>query len=457
MFVSFRRRITGGYVLLALTLIVMVVAASSALAFILYAHQVSDAVSGASQRATEVAAQYAAANRTLAQAAPAIARTAGRGRLRVAVFDAQHRLLAENRRPESRTPANELLQALGNVVGLPRARVPVAGGTVAVSADFDRFGQTLLWYWSIMVPVGILAMFIAWFVGRRITARAVGPLADVTRSLQGIAAGNLESGQLLSSAGEMHELTTAYNDVVLRVATAMAERRQAESQIRQFIADAGHELRTPLTVIMGYLDLLRAGALRADESSAERAYEMMSEESRRMRGLIERLILLARLERTAAQERKAPVDLRAVVDRARQAVVRPGEEERIRIHDDAPAAAVTFGEQTELYEAVKNVLDNAAKYAPGGPVDVSVQNVNGSVEIAISDSGPGMDPQDVAHAFDRFYRGDTKHDVEGSGLGLAIAKRAVERAGGSIFLESTPEKGTRVTLKFPLFSEDSQK
>jgi two-component system, OmpR family, sensor kinase len=454
MFSPFRSRITRSYVLLAVALIVVVVASSSVLAFVLYSRELNDAVAGASARAMDIAAQAAAQHKPLSSVAPAIARSVGRGRFRVAVFDNQRRLLAENERPESRNAGHTLVQRLGELIDLPRARVAVSGGMVSITADFDRFGRTLLWYWSIMVPVGVLALLVAWLIGRRITARAVGPLADVTQSLQTIASGDFEGGKLLSSGGEMRELTTAYNDVVLRLASATAERRQTESQMRQFIADAGHELRTPLTVIMGYLDLLRAGGLRTDEQAAQRTYETMLEESRRMRGLIERLILLARLDRAPSTERNAPVDVAALVKRAAQSVTPIDAPGRVLIHDGT-AAALTFGDESELYEAIKNIIDNAVKYAPNSQVDVSLQPDGSTISVCVSDTGPGMEPQDVAHAFDRFYRGSRKYDVEGSGLGLAIAKRAAERAGGTLELQSAPGEGTRVTLRLPQLSENS--
>ena len=455
MFASFRRRITGGYVLLAVLLIVVVVGTSTALAFVLYSHEINDAVAGASQRASEEAAQYAQAHQTLAQAAPVIARSIGRGRFRIAVFDDNHKLLAENERPEHPNAGRSVAQAIGAAIGLPRARVPVQGGTVFIAADFDRFGQILIWYWSIVLPVGALAVLIAWLIGRRLTARAVGPLADVTQSLQRIAAGDLAPDRLLRSAGELRELTTAYNDVVLRLASATAERRQTESQMRQFIADAGHELRTPLTVIMGYLDLLRSGGLRGEPAAAESAYGTMLEESRRMRALIERLILLARLDRAPAAAQSAPFDIGALVKRAVASAAPLAQKERVTVRDGV-RNAVVFGDEAEIYEGIKNVIDNAIKYAPDAPVRVEVNDDDAYVAVSVSDAGPGMEPQDAAHAFDRFYRGANKYDVEGSGLGLAIAQRAAERAGGSITLRSAPGEGTCVVMRFPRLSGNSQ-
>ena len=451
MFASFRNRITRGYVLLAVLLIIAAVATPTALGFTLYVHELDASITGAAQRAAEEGAQFAAAHQPLQQSAPAIAHSIGRNRFDVTVFDTNHQLLAQNERREPRTPGRQLTQDIARILGLPHARVPISGGVVFIDPDFDRFGQTLVWYWSIMLPVGIFAVLAAWFIGRRITARAVGPLVDVTRSLQTIAAGDLAPERLITDSGELQELTTAYNDVVLRLAAATADRQQTEAQMRQFIADAGHELRTPLTTIMGYLDLLRAGGLRADDAGAQRAYETMLEESRRMRALIQRLILLAKLDRPAGAARIVPIDLSALAERAAKSVSPVAQEDRIALKDGLQQPIV-MGDEAEIYEAIKNVLDNAVKYAPNAPIEIALYESGPTICVRVSDSGPGMDPQDVAHAFDRFYRGSGKFDVEGSGLGLAIAKRASERAGGSIDLQSAPGEGTRVTMCFPKMS-----
>jgi two-component system OmpR family sensor kinase len=302
----------------------------------------------------------------------------------------------------------------------------------------------LLWYWSIMLPIGIIAVVLAWLAGRRITARAIGPLVDVSKSLRVIAAGDFTPQPLLDGNTELSELTGAYNDVAYSLATATAERARTEAQMRQFIADAGHELRTPLTIIMGYLDVLRQGIVQGPDNT-QRTYETMLDESRKMRALIEKLILLARLER-APSAAFTTVDLSTVARDAAESL-RPLADGRI--HVEAARPAFVTANEAELHEAIKNAVDNALKYAPQSDVRVIVRAGDEMACVEVTDSGPGMDPQDVAHAFDRFYRGGTRGETEGSGLGLAIAKLAVERAGGQAAIESTPGRGTLVRFCLP--------
>lgn len=445
MFASLRRHITRSYVLLAVTLILVVVLASTALAFLLYARGMSDSIAGATQRVTD-AARSITPGHSLDQVAPQILAAVGHSRFHVEIQDNSGRRIAENEREGSPSTERAITVAIGRAIGLPRVEVPVPGGRVTISSNFDRFGELLLWYWSIMVPIGILAVIGAWLIARRITSHAIGPLVDVTQALRLIAAGDVSPQRLLSESSDLRELTSAYNDVAFSLAAASAERNQTEAQMRQFIADAGHELRTPLTIIMGYLDVLRQGIVQGAEGT-QRTYETMLDESRKMRALIEKLILLARLDRAQAAVRPVPIDLAALAQRVVNGL-EPLANGRIRTELGDEGAIVT-ADEAELYEAIKNVIDNALKYAPESAVRVDVKRDSKQACLTISDSGPGMDPQDLEHAFDRFYRGSTRADIEGSGLGLAIAKRAAERSGGSITVDSAPGKGTRVVLCLP--------
>ncbi len=447
MFRRLRRRITRGYVLLAITLIVAVVAASTALAFLLYARGVGDAVSGAAERVSAAAARSTQLRQPLEQAAPAIVAATGRSRLRVVVLDAAGHVLAQNERAGAPSAARSIVIAIGRAIGLPRARITISGGTVIISADFDRFGSVLLWYWSIMLPIGVLAVVAAWIAGRRITSGAVGPLAEVTRALRTIAAGDLTPQRVLNQSTDLSELTAAYNEVAYTLAASTAQREKTETQMRQFIADAGHELRTPLTIIMGYLDVLKQGIVK-DAEGTQRTYATMLDESRKMRRLIDTLILLARLDRAQTAHRPdTPVNLAEVTRRVITAL-EPLAAGRLNA-DLSDKTASVIADESELYDAVKNIVENALKYSGSSPVTITMQQDHSNACVRVSDTGPGMDEQDLAHAFDRFYRGSARGDIEGSGLGLAIAKRAVERAGGSITLDSAAGEGTRVLLCLP--------
>ena len=234
---------------------------------------------------------------------------------------------------------------------------------------------------------------------------------------------------------------TAYNDVAYRLTAATAERKQSDAQMRQFIADAGHELRTPLTVVMGYLDVLRQGII---SDSALQIYETMLDESRRIARSSR--IDLSRPAGSRGAQTLGAIDLTATASRAVRTLA-PLADGRIHLHEDGPA--IVIADEDGFMKRSKTLSTNALEYAPDSQVDVRATQEGQSACVRVTDTGPGMDPADVAHAFDRFYRGSARGEIEGSGLGLAIAKRAIQRAGGTIDIVSTPGAGTEIAMCLP--------
>ncbi|MDE2481057.1 MAG: HAMP domain-containing histidine kinase [bacterium] len=439
-FARFARRLTRGYVVLAIALIALVGLTSSVLAFVLYAVGYNEALDAQQARVEQRVQYYQAQHLPLAKYAAKLIVDEEHSRSHIVVFDARHAIIAGQLRPP-----NRLAFVLAASLNMHPRHIHLADGEILLVPDFDGFLRLMSRYWSVLLPVGLIAVLLAWLAGRSITRRATRPLEGVTDALRAIAGGDLTPKVLLESDAALVELTQAYNDVAQRLNVATLERRRQDAELRQFIADAGHELRTPLTIFMGYLDALRSGVV-TDGAAIGRVHDTMLDESRKMRTIIEKLILLARMEREIAPARD-PVDLPSLAARAVDAL-RPLAGDRVRLTQ--ADEATLLGDDGELYEAVKNVIENAVRYAPDSPVEVRVARANGTAVVEVSDRGPGMAPVDAQHAFDRFYRGSTHGEVEGSGLGLAIAKRAVERVGGSVALETAPGLGTKVALSFPI-------
>ncbi|HTX56692.1 MAG TPA: HAMP domain-containing sensor histidine kinase [Candidatus Acidoferrales bacterium] len=298
-------------------------------------------------------------------------------------------------------------------------------------------------YWWVVLGVSIVAIVISWLIGRYFAHQALRPINDLIQSLQALAHGDFTQRRFVGPTDdEIGLLTAAYNDAAAGVARAMSERRETEERMRQFVADAGHELRTPLTVIGGYIDVLRRGAI-AEPTIARQILGTMSLEKEHMRGLIDRLMRLARLD-SETPPRAETIDvaelLRSQCDAARRL------DETREIDYSVDGAQSLVADRTELGEALWNVVENALKYAPDAPIHLRAVRNNGHTTITVRDEGPGMTESERLHAFERFYRGDQRGEITGSGLGLAIAKRAVERAGGSIGIESAPHRGTTVTI-----------
>jgi signal transduction histidine kinase len=172
----------------------------------------------------------------------------------------------------------------------------------------------------------------------------------------------------------------------------------------------------------------------------------MLAESRRMKALIDKLIILARLENPQQRELET-VDLAQVAGNVATAFQALGSGPRVELR--AESDALVRGYETELHDAVSNLVENALKYAPESPVGVRVYGDKETVNVDVTDRGPGIPLEEQTQVFSRFYRGRDRADAEGFGLGLAIARRAVERAGGTLTLWSEPGYGSRFSMCIP--------
>jgi signal transduction histidine kinase len=440
---TFANRVLRGYVGAAVGLMFLIGAASTLFTFGLYARTSNEVIASATRTVERRIAANGKRHLTLAELAPRLTADMQRPRIRVVVYDQSRRLLSESSPPRALTG---VVGAIASLMDLHTARIPVQGGLVVVSADLNQLAETLRAYWAVMLPTGVLAVLLAWAAGRLITRQAIAPLAQISAALQRFARGDFRPEPIHASGDdEIGELAHSFNGAIGQVSSALAERDRSQAEMKQFIADAGHELRTPLTVIMGYLDVLEDGAVDAPAVRA-RVFATLRQESRRMRTLIERLIYLARLDSSESTAREL-VDVSAVVERVVGAMAPLSGAAPVEV-STVPGARVV-ADETDISEAVRNLVDNALKYAPGAEVSVSTAVLGDDVVLVVRDRGPGMSQLDQAHAFDRFYRGADHDDVDGSGLGLAIVKRAVERADGTIALESREHQGSQFTIRLP--------
>jgi signal transduction histidine kinase len=203
---------------------------------------------------------------------------------------------------------------------------------------------------------------------------------------------------------------------------------------------------------MGYVDLLDGGIVHEPQMRA-RVYENMRDEGKRMRRLVDKLILLARLDRPESEDQPAAIDAGLLVAQI-VAGLRALPETSGRVEVVLPSLSpstplLVHADASELREAIENLLDNALKYASGTAL-LRVSADATSIAISVEDNGPGIEPSERERIFDRFYRGSTNDsEVEGSGLGLAIVKRALERAHGTIDISDNEPSGVRFTIRLP--------
>jgi len=346
--------------------------------------------------------------------------------------------------PKATGPLAQPTLGLAYAFGLEWVRQRIDGVDVIVRPnDAILFSAVKRFIFPLVVAL-IFALLVAFAIARILTQQMLRPLVAVTAALERFASGDLTPQPIgADPRQEFGRLAIAYNGAIEQMERAFAERERANASMRQFIADAGHQLRTPLTVIRGFLGILLRGELRTP-SDRERILATMSSQTQIMASLIEKLMLLEQWESGGAAAVE-PIDVGQLVSDVATPIA---EANAGRVmHIDAgpgPLAAIDPG---DLTHAVTNLLDNALKYTTGA-IEIGVRSENGHVAVDVRDEGPGIDPQAAGHVFDRFYRGDNR-DVPGSGLGLAIAKRAIERAGGTLTLRSDPRAGSRFTITLP--------
>jgi signal transduction histidine kinase len=236
--------------------------------------------------------------------------------------------------------------------------------------------------------------------------------------------------------------------LVLRDVTAERHLEHARSD---FLATASHELRTPLAAVYGAARTLRRRDLVAGPELNARLLEIIEEESERLGGIVDQIIVSAQLDGHELHLDSRPCELRELCESLiASATLRAPVGMQVEL--DAPPAVWLECDPARLRQVLGNLLDNAVKYSPdGGRIDVRVRESDGTVAIEVADHGLGLS-HDAAHrAFEKFYRADPDMigGIGGSGLGLYISRELVEQMGGAITVDSELGAGSTFTVVLP--------
>jgi signal transduction histidine kinase len=218
--------------------------------------------------------------------------------------------------------------------------------------------------------------------------------------------------------------------------------RESEQLKADFVAVIGHELRTPLTIMKGYIHTLARRGSELDEEKRFRAHEALMTNVSRLERLIEDLLFVSAIERRRVRLDLEPCDLCALAD------THAGERVSVR----HPRRAVEANaDRAKVDQVLRHLIDNALKYSEGPTAIEVAERADGMVEMAVSDSGPGIFSGDIPRVFDRFRQidGTTTRAHGGVGIGLYLCKRLVEVMGGRIWCESRLGVGTRFAFSIP--------
>ena len=374
---------------------------------------------------------------------------------RVIVVDARGELLADSEgtppgrsyagRPEIASALAERVyqrerrsETLGRtllVTSVPVLRGGRAAGAVRVSQSVDAVDRAVRRAWVGLALIGLLVLGLGLLAGSVVAGQIARPMRRLDRAARTVADGDLSARAAVEGSAEQRSLAGTFNDMTARL------ERLVRSQ-RDFVADASHQLRTPLTGLR-----LRVEAARVETRDPAVGEELDAAlaELERLALMIDELLQLSRAgERAGAGERIALGEL-ATGAAQRWSATAAGRDQRLTAHADGAGAAWMSREDAD--RILDALVENALGYSPTGS-DVEVAALAGRLEVR--DRGPGLDPGEEEHVFERFHRGGAgREGGPGTGLGLPIARELARRWGGEVALKRRAGGGTLAEVRLP--------
>jgi signal transduction histidine kinase len=337
-----------------------------------------------------------------------------------------HPLMGLFRPPATPNPPETL------VLAIPRQQA------LAVWADFAK---PFLW-------AGLAALAASILIAVLLARSVYVPVRRVTNAAEEIARGNYEQQVPVAGTKEVKGLAVSFNQMAKQV-------KRSQQTLRDFVADVSHELRSPLTSIKGFAQAIVDGTAK-DKEAQLKAASVIEDESKRMMRLVEELLDFSRLESGQAKMAKESVDLKELLQQCHEIFLMRAKEKKIQLRTEIEPLPPVTGDIDRLEQVFSNLLDNALKHTPSrGKVGIIARQPQPDfVEIAVTDTGPGIPGEQLRHIFERFYRADSPAGKAGTstgtGLGLAIARQIVLAHGGDITAKSILGQGTEFHVKLPL-------
>ncbi|MFC8129370.1 sensor histidine kinase [Streptomyces sp. NPDC057302] len=292
------------------------------------------------------------------------------------------------------------------------------------------------------LSAGILAVTVA--VTAFAATRLTRPLRALTAATQRMKTGEAAepvTARSAGSAGEIRQLADAFNDMA-------AHRKALEDQRQAMVSDVAHELRTPLSNIRGWLEAAEDGVVATDPELVG----SLLEEALLLQHIVNDLQDLAAADAGTLRLHREPVHASDVVDQVAAAHQAGAEAAGVRLSATTHGDPCFTADPLRLRQAIGNLVSNAIRHTPeGGSVTIGCRATLDAVVVEVADTGTGIDPDDLPHVFDRFWRADKSRtrSTGGSGLGLAIVRQLVEGHGGTVTARSTPGEGAVFTVRVP--------
>ena len=324
-------------------------------------------------------------------------------------------------------------------------------GVIQINTPTESLRDLLIRQMIIFLMLSLTAMTIAFFVFSSVLKQTLIPLFTITKKVEHINAGSLHDRLPVNQGQiEMDRLSLSINEMLERLEKAFKAETEAKEQMRRFVADASHELRTPLTSIHGFLEVLLRGAS-SNPDQLNDALKSMYGESKRLRKLIQDLLLLAQLDQLPTFQKECCFVDELILDMKPQLMLLAGNR---KILFDFPSPLPSDINKDQFKQVVLNLFSNAVQHTnpTTGVIQVIGKANEKELSLTIQDNGHGIPQEHLAHLFERFYKADASRSraYGGAGLGLAISASIIELHRGKIRVKSKLNVGTAFEIVLPL-------
>jgi signal transduction histidine kinase len=357
------------------------------------------------------------------------------------IFDSADMMQGQRLSATEKSRALPITEDNGDLIGYLLLSLP--GDADRLGALEHRFLESMR---TALFAGAALAIGLGLVIGLVLSRSLTAPLQRLATAARAVAAGNLRQQVRAEGSTEMAEVGQAFNEMTDALA-------RAETLRQNMVADVAHELRTPLSVVQGNLQAILDNVYPLDMAEISKLYD----ETRLLSRLVDDLRDLAQVDAGQLQLNLCPVDVGEAIQSTTEALAIAAEAQNVTLTAQIPETLPAVrADRDRLVQILRNLLVNALRHSQeGDSVTVTARVANGTGEIAVSDTGEGIEPEELPHVFDRFWRAERSRARDerwagGSGLGLSVTQSLVEAQGGRIWAESELGRGSTFRFTLPL-------
>ena len=316
-----------------------------------------------------------------------------------------------------------------------------SNGAVRCIVSLQKLDRHILFINLIIISFAIILVLVAAFSGIFFVRSIIKPIGEISNVARKIALGDFKARlKIQESNSEIGELCDTINYMA-------SELESTDRMKNEFISSVSHELRTPLTAIRGWGETISDANV--DRELAMKGVSVILNETTRLSGLVEELLDFSRIQTGKMSYKNEKIDILAEVGEAVYAYQQIASKNDIILSYHEPeSVSPVMGDPDRLEQVFINIIDNAVKYtSSGGAINVDVKEVEGCVQISVSDTGAGIPADKIDRIKEKFFKAN--NTVRGSGIGLAVADEIIKHHNGLLLIESTEGVGTTVTVVLP--------